>query len=122
MVDILFETIGGRQTIQAAVRSFYDRVLHDTALRPFFDGVEMNHLRARQSMFLSMLLGGRTVYTGRDIRDAHASSRLKGLTDTHFDLLMGHFREALAEVGVQPDKLQKVLTLLEGTRDAVLNR
>jgi len=122
MVDTLFETIGGRQTIQAAVRSFYERVLQDTALRPFFDGVEMEHLHARQSMFLSMLLGGRTVYTGRDIRDAHAGSRIKGLTDTHFDLLMAHFREALVEVGVQPDKLQKVLMLLEGTRDAVLNR
>ena len=92
MVDTLFEMIGGRQTIQAAVRSFYDRVLADDTLRPFFDGVEMNHLRARQSMFLSMLLGGRVVYTGRDIRDAHAGSRIKGLSDSHFDMLLNHFR------------------------------
>lgn len=122
MVDTLFEMIGGRQTIQAAVRSFYDRVLADDTLRLFFGDVEMNHLRARQSMFLSMLLGGRTVYTGRDIRDAHAGSRIKGLSDSHFDLLLNHFQGALEEVGVQSDNIQKVMAMLEGTRDAVLNR
>jgi truncated hemoglobin YjbI len=122
MIDALFETIGGRSTIQAAVQSFYKRVIADDALRHFFDGTDMNHLRARQSMFVSMLLGGKIVYTGRDIGDAHAGSRIKGLTDAHFDKFLQHFREALEEVGVQPDKLQKVMGLLEGTRNTVLNR
>ena len=45
-----------------------------------------------------------------------------GPTDGRFDAILQHFREALEEVGVQPDKLQKVMGLLEGTRDTVLNR
>lgn len=122
MVDALFETIGGRRTIQAAVESFYRRVLADATVHYFFDGVDMNHLRARQSMFVSMLLGGKMVYTGKDIRDAHAGSRSKGLTDAHFDTILQHFRAALEEVGVKPDKLEKVMELLKGTRDTVLNR
>lgn len=122
MVDSLYELIGGRRTIQAAVESFYRRVLADDSLCPFFDQVDMNHQHARQSMFLSMLLGGRIVYTGKDIRAAHATAREKGLTDSHFDVFLGHFRAALEEVGVQPDKLEKVMVHLEGTRKAVFNR
>jgi hypothetical protein len=38
-------------------------------------------------MFISMLLGG-TVYTGKNIHDAHAPSRHYGLSDAHFDLFL----------------------------------
>jgi truncated hemoglobin YjbI len=81
----------------------------------------MPHLCARQSMFISMLLGGKIVYTGKDISAAHAHARKQGLSDGHFDRFLSHFREALKEVGVEPDKVAKVAKLLEGTRSSVLN-
>jgi len=121
MIDDLYETIGGRQTIQAAIGSFYRRVLEDDTLRPFFDSTDMAHLRAGQSMFVSMLLGGRVVYTGKEIADAHEGARAKGLTQQHFDRFMKHFREALDEVGVKPENAEKVIKLLEAKRSAVLN-
>jgi truncated hemoglobin YjbI len=121
MIDDLYETIGGRQTINAAIESFYRRVLEDETLRPFFDSTDMAHLRAGQSMFVSMLLGGRLVYTGKEISAAHAAARAKGLTVEHFNTFLKHFREALDEVGVKPDKAEKVMKLLEAKRDAVLN-
>jgi len=77
---------------------------------------------ARQSMFISMLLGGRVVYTGQDIAAAHAHSREQGLSEAHFDAFLKHFRAALEEVGVKADKAEKVMKLLEGKRRAVLNR
>jgi truncated hemoglobin YjbI len=73
-------------------------------------------------MFISMLLGGRVVYTGKDITAAHAQSREQGLSDTHFDAFLKHFRAALTEVGVKADKAEKVMKLLESKRGAVLNR
>jgi hypothetical protein len=73
-------------------------------------------------MFISMLLGGRIVYTGRDITAAHAGTREQGLNDTYFETFLNHFREALEEVGVKADKAGKVIKLLEGKRNAVLNR
>jgi len=82
----------------------------------------MAHLRARQSMFISMLLGGRIVYTGNEITAAHEGARKQGLNDTHFDAFLKHFREALEEVGVEADKAEKVMKLLESKRNAVLNR
>jgi len=99
MADSLYETIGGRLIIRAAVESFYRKVLADASLSRFFDGVDMDHLRARQSMFITMLLGGRIVYTGRDIRPAHTEPREKGLNDSHFDTILKYFRASLEEVG-----------------------
>ncbi len=121
MIDDLYETIGGRKTVNAAIKSFYRRVLEDETLRPFFDSTDMAGLRSGQSMFVSMLLGGKVVYTGKEIGAAHAGARTKGLTEEHFDSFLRHFREALDEVGVSPDKAEKVVKLLEAKRSIVLN-
>jgi hemoglobin len=121
-LDDLYEIIGGSDTIEAAIGSFYTRVLEDENLRRFFHSTDMAHLRSGQSMFISMLLGGRVVYTGKDINAAHASARAQGLTGEHLDAFLKHFRDALNEVGVGPDKAEKVMKLLEAQRTAVLNR
>lgn len=72
-------------------------------------------------MFISMLLRGRIVYTGKDIAAAHAQAREQGLTDKHFYSFLKNFREAPNEVGVPADKVEKVVKLLESRCSAVLN-
>jgi hypothetical protein len=57
-------------------------------------------------MFISMLLGGRIVYTGKNIAAAHPHARAARLNDRHFDSFLKHFREALNEVGIQADKVE----------------
>jgi truncated hemoglobin YjbI len=69
-----------------------------------------------------MLLGGQKVYTGKSIRLAHAGSRMKGMTDVHFNTMLDHFRAALTEMRVAPERVAEIMKLLEGTRDAVLSR
>src|SRR5579863_3847783 len=120
MIENLYELIGGHETITAATERFYERVLQDENLRPFFKETDMAHLRSGQVMFVSMLLGGR-VYTGKDIRNAHAGIRGHVLNDTHFDLFLAHFRAALEEVGVEPENAEKVMKPLERTRKTVLD-
>ena len=121
MIDELYDLIGGKKVVWAATEAFYRRVMADDNFRPFFATTDMAQLRARQSMFISMLLGGKVVYTGKDIASAHARAREQGLNDGHFDRFLKHFREALHEVGVQSDKVEKVTKLLESRRSAVLN-
>ena len=121
MADTLYETIGGRSKINAAIQLFYNKVLADETLRPFFDGAGMDHLRARQSMFVSMLLGGKVVYTGKDIHSAHEAARKMGMNETHFESFLKHFRAALEETGVPADKLDQVLKLLESSRSDVIH-
>jgi len=120
MIEDLFELIGGRSTIEAATELFYDKVLQDQNLQPFFEGIDMAHLRSRQAMFISMLLAG-SVYTGKNIHEAHARSRNYGLTDAHFDLFLTHFRAVLEEVGVKPENAETIRKRLENQRGTVLD-
>ena len=120
MIEDLYELIGGRSTIESATELFYEKILQDESLRHFFELVDMAHLRSRQAMLVSMLLGGR-VYTGKSIRDAHAGSRDHGLNAAHFDLFLLHFRAALEEVGVKPENAEKVIQRLESKRGTVLD-
>jgi len=122
MGDTLYDTIGGSKRINAAVELFYAKVFADDSLRSFFEGVDLKGLHARQSMFVSMLVGGQKVYTGKNLTLAHAGSRLKGMSDVHFDTMLHHFRAALTEIQVAPNRVAEIMTLLEGTRDAVLDR
>jgi hemoglobin len=122
VADSIFTAIGGKSTILAAVNSFYRRVLADENLSPFFNHVDTETLEARQSMFLTMLLGGRVLDSSDQIRSAHNGTRAAGLNDFHFDLFLAHFRAALEESGVPHDSVLKIMELLESKRDAVLNR
>jgi hemoglobin len=121
VIDDLYDLIGGSQTVRAATEAFYRRVFADDTLSPFFKTTDLAQLCSRQSMFISMLLGGRVVYTGKDIHAAHEHARELGLNDGHFDRFLNHFREALKEVGVEAQKVEKVANLLETRRTAVLN-
>jgi truncated hemoglobin YjbI len=44
------------------------------------------------------------------------------LNDFHFDAFLKHFRAALQEVGVKDHKTERVMRVLEGKRNGVLNR
>jgi hemoglobin len=121
MIDKLYDLIGGKRTVWAATEAFYRRVMADETLSPFFKSADLAQLQKRQSMFLSLLLGGQVVYSGKDLSAAHAHAREQGLNHTHFDSFLSHFREALNEVGVPADKVEKVAKLIETKRSAVVN-
>jgi hemoglobin len=119
MNENLLEQIGGRHAVQRATELFYNKVLDDDQLQHFFRRTDMAHLRSRQVMFISMLLGGK-VYTGKDIHKAHALARDQGLDASHFDLFLRHFREALEEVGVKSENAERIIHLLESKRNTVV--
>ena len=60
------------------------------------------------------------MYTGRDIRAAHARPREHGLNDSHFDALLKHFQASLEELGIAAEHVNEVMRLLESARAAVL--
>ena len=44
----LFERVGGEQTISDLIHEFYDRVLADPELKPFFENASVGKLRRMQ--------------------------------------------------------------------------
>lgn len=122
MIDQLYDKVGGSGAIKELVGIFYDRVLADPRLAPFFPQADMDGLRAKQVMFLIMLLGRTRTFGGQDLAAAHADARAQGLADEHFDALLGHFEAALGELGVAEGYTREVLARIGATRDAVLGR
>src|SRR5215470_8514444 len=99
IVTSLYEKLGEEAAIAKVVDGFYERVLADGSLAPFFDGVDMPALRRHQAAFLGAATGGPQPYTGPDLAAAHAG---RGITDEHFDRVAEHLAAALANAGVTP--------------------
>jgi hemoglobin len=115
----LFERLGGSVSIDVAVDQFYERLLDDTELAPFFEGVPMGRQRAHQKAFLTMALGGRAAYEGRGLHEAHAALTIY---DYHVDLVAGHLTGVLIGLGVAPELVAEVIAAVDGLRPTVLGR
>lgn len=122
MEQSLYERLGGAGAIDAAVDIFYQKVLSDPILIPFFAHTDMDKQKRMQRAFLTMAFGGPGNYQGRNMRDAHKKAVDEGLNDTHFDAVVGHLAATLTELGVSDDDINDVATVANSIRDDVLNR
>lgn len=118
----VYEQIGGELAMAAAVEVFYRKVLSDDRISHFFEDVDMERQAAKQKAFLTMVTGGPSSYSGRDMRAGHAQLVARGLNDTHFDAVAGHLKETLEELGVAAPLVARVLAIAESARADVLNR
>ena len=121
-MSTLFEQIGGRDAVNAAVDVFYGHVLADDRISRFFDGVDMNKQKNKQRAFLTMAFGGPNNYSGKDMRDGHAHLVEQGLDDSHVDAVAEDLAKTLAELGVAEDLINQVLEIANSVRDDVLSR
>lgn len=118
----LYDRIGGHEAVFATVTAFYDRVMADPSLSPFFQQLDMGAQVDKQVAFLTMAFGGPSRYTGRDLRTAHAGLLSRGLGDQHFDAIARHLAATLTEAGVAPELVSEVIAHVETTRPDVLGR
>jgi hemoglobin len=116
----LYQKLGGKAALDAAVELFYVKVLADKRVNHFFEDINMNKQKRRQKEFLAAALGGPIPYVGKDLRSAHES--LGGLNDTHFDAIAEHLQATLTELKVDPQLIGQAMAIVGSTRNAVLNR
>src|ERR1700754_3405482 len=88
----IYDDIRGSSAGAATVDDFYERVLADPNLGPYFEGVDVKRLRGHQRGFIAAAIGGPQLYAGRSMRDAHARFNIK---PEHFDLVVGHLVDSL---------------------------
>ena len=108
-----YERIGGGPAVSAVVGRFYEAVLADPALAPYFDGVEMTALRRHQVLLISQVMGGPVEYDGRELAQAHAGHNI---TDEAYDKVVDHIVAALKEAGVDDDIIGRLGELVAGLR------
>jgi len=119
----LFEKLGGKPAVDAAVDLFYDKLLKDARVNSFFDGTDMKRQRAKQKAFLTYAFGGAPNYPGLSMRKAHEKLvRERGLNDSHFDAVGENLQKTLEELNVAPALIVEVMAIVESTRNDVLNR
>jgi hemoglobin len=119
----LYEQLGGEAAVNAAVDSFYRKVLVDERISRFFEGVDMERQHAKQKAFLTVAFGGPNNYSGKDMREGHAHLvKEMGLSDEHFDAVVELLGATLQELGVADDLIEQVAAIAESTRNDVLGR
>jgi hemoglobin len=116
----IYQQLGGKAAIEAAVELFYTKVLADDRVKHYFADINMTRQKKKQKEFLSMALGAPTKYSGADLRTAHAG--LPGLNDTHFNAIAENLKATLEELKVDKALIARTLAIVESTRAEVLNR
>ncbi len=105
--QILFERVGGEHAIGELVHEFYDRVIADPELKPFFKDTSMEKLQRMQREFFSAALDGPITYTGRPLSHVHHG---RGITKHHFALYVGHLLDTLQGRGIDDKDVQDIIS------------
>lgn len=72
----LYEQLGGQAAISSVVDKFYEIMLVDPIIKPFFEKTDMEKQRKAQKSFITMITGGPNQYTGLDMKKAHAGMNI----------------------------------------------
>lgn len=102
----LYERLGGREAIRAVVDDFYDRLVDDDEVGPFFADADVSDLRRTQTDFLCEAAGGPETYDAAPVREAHLHVPF---TPEHIERAIGLLRVSLAEFDVPEDDADAVV-------------
>jgi hemoglobin len=119
----LFTRLGGQAALESAVVLFYDKVMADPELAPFFERLEMGIQVRKQIRFMTYAFGGPQLYSGPDLRTAHKHLvHQQGLSDKHFDAIARNLQATLQELNVPADVIDECIALVGSLRSEVLDR
>jgi hemoglobin len=116
----LYDRIGGSTAVRAAVSEFYDRLLADPRVAPFFKDTSMVKLRAHQIRFFELAFKGfpKDMDVPQLIKDKHERLFVEqGLNETHFDLVAMHFGDTLRHLKIDPDLVDEAIGVISPLRD-----
>ena len=114
VLESLYDRIGGEAAISAAIDAFYERVLADPALQPFFPSsgakrVDMTRLKRQQRDFFAQALGGPARYRGPDMKRTHSGM---GIRPKDFQRTAQHLESALRSLDVGEDETAEILAIV----------
>ncbi len=113
----LFDKYGGITAIRRVIMDFYERVLDNDVVGPFFETVDLAHLIDHQTKFFAMALGGPAEFSLDRLARAHAHL---GITHAEFDEVAVILRETLDGAGFAPADRDAVLEAVEARRSNIV--
>lgn len=113
----IYEQIGGKPAVAAAVDDLYVRIFDDPEVADYFTGVDMTRQKTHLRAFVAAALGGPELYTGRDMHTAHAPL---GVTHAAFDRVVEHLAAALDGLGVPSTTIAAIAAKLAPLRAQIV--
>jgi len=101
----LYERIGGAPTIDKLIGSFYQHILNDPLLKPFFENSSIEKLTNMQKAFFSVALGGPEPDEKINLYDAHQG---RGIQVKHLTRFTEHLVNTLREIGIDDQDAKKI--------------
>lgn len=116
--ESLYVRLGGEEALDAVVDDFYDRVLSDEQLQPYFADVPMADLREHQKQFLAAVTGGPAEWNGRDMGEAHAHL---DITARDFERVAEHLQSTLVAFDVPEAERTEVMETVAMLEPAIVS-
>lgn len=120
----LLEKLGGTNSVKAAVDEMYSRILGDSEISHFFEGVDMKWLKRHQINFMKLAFSA-AIPHDLDVKafliQKHSSLFQDGLSGEHFDIVAKHFVGSLSHLGVAQALIDEAVEIVAPLRDAFEN-
>jgi len=105
-----FEQMGGRESLIAINKVFYDKVYDHPWLRLYFEKIPQEHIEIQQVDFMQKVLGGENLYVGKTPPLAHMHMYI---TEDLMAVRQTLLKEAFKETDAHPELAKKWLNLDE---------
>lgn len=113
----VYESMGGWETLSAAVESLYNRMQDDHRCASLFAGANEKQLKALTLEFLTCALGGKDRFASSImLQNQRDQLRRHGFGAGQFDVMLQHLKAVLEELSVQVEVARSAVALLRCNR------
>lgn len=105
----VLQDFGGKDGLTALMDTFMDNLMADPRTQPFFEGKDLVRIKRELTEQFCVILGGDCVYSGRDMRTAHAGLKIDR---NNFNALVEDLQRAMDTHKVPFRSQNKLLAIL----------
>ena len=120
--DSFYAAIGGHETFERLVETFYAGVADDAVLRPLYPEADLGPAKARLTTFLEQYWGGPTTYSDQRghprLRMRHAPFKVNPQARDHW---LAHMRAAVDSLGLASTHQTQLWDYLERAAHSMIN-
>jgi hemoglobin len=116
MEQSLFDKYGGFTTVHQVVEGFYDGVLENEILAPYFDDTNMETLIDHQTQFFAAAMGGPASFDDDHLARVHHD---RGIGEDAWDSVVTVLSETLSGFDIEPGDIQQILSTV-GSKKAFI--
>jgi hemoglobin len=115
----LYERLGGYSAISAVVDQTIANVAADSRINKFFAHADIPHLKQSLTDQICAATGGWCIYTGRDMKTAHAGMHIHS---RHFNALVQDLGMALHKFKVPAQEQHELVAILAPLKGDIVQR